>query len=108
MESTEKRNNIRHLLEAPIRVSFFNKSDEWDAQMVNHCPDGMCFRSKVPFAQKSALLIRVEGRAWAGRRPEACTGLRNMTVSEVKWCNEITGENCRFFVTGVKHLPPGY
>ncbi len=43
---------------------------------------------------------------------DSCTGLsedlRLVTLAEVKWCREVSGENTSQYVIGVKYFAPAY
>jgi hypothetical protein len=106
MDIEEKRRSPRHYHEATVRISLFNRKGEWDGQLLNHCQEGVCFRSRIPLPCRSAVVIRVTGGAWTNLRPEACSSLRSMTIGEVKWCAP-RDEESGCFVTGVKALPTG-
>ena len=57
---SEKRAFKRCTLKAPIRAAYFNIGNWVEAQTLNHCLEGMRFRSQCCFQPKSTILVRVE------------------------------------------------
>ncbi len=108
MDDAEKRKSKRCENLTPVRISLLNQGDEWDAVILNHCTEGMCFRSTTPFSHRVGLRIRVDGSAWGDISPEAYDTLRHLSIGEVKWCREIAEDTGHFFMTGVKYVMPVY
>lgn len=104
----EERNYKRCHYEVPIWLTGFNKIDWVEAQMSNHCLEGMCFKSNTLFKLETMVLIRINYNGWTCSDASAFEGLRTITIGVVKWCKEIHHETAYGYVTGIKYLPPVY
>ena len=108
IKQTNQRSSERRMYGAPIRLTHFNGGQWLEAQTLNHCTDGMCVKANVRFQPGTAILIRVEHRAWN----DSCTctheGLPAMTLGEVKWCREIPEAAFAAYEVGVKYYAPYY
>jgi hypothetical protein len=56
----EKRACERWNHTALIAFSYFNQEPSFDTQTLNHCLDGMCFKSSFSLQPDASLCIRVE------------------------------------------------
>jgi len=105
---TEKRSCERCTYAAPVRLTHFNGGHWLEAQTLNHCLEGMCFKSNVHFQPGTALLIRVEHCASNGSCACAFEGLPNICLGEVKWCREIPDATSSSYDLGVRYFAPEY
>ncbi len=99
------------LHESPLSAdvfSYFDKNDCFDAQTLNHGPDGMCFKSRFGFGCADTLYIRVKEFHPHGPCTGACEGLRSATLAQVKWCEEIPDNCIPAYKVGVKYYAPIY
>ncbi len=105
---TEKRacERLRHT--AAIEYSYFNKKHSFKAQTLNHCDEGMCFKSTVSLQPGATVCIRVKKIHPNSPCKGDCRGLRSLTLAEAKWCKEIIDETERFYEIGVKYCQPEY
>ncbi len=106
--NAEKRTCERHSYTASIAFSYFNKESYFDAETLNHCTDGMCFRSSFFLQPGATVYIRVKkfhpNRSCSG----LCDGLRSVTLAEVKWCDEELDADVFSYGVGVKYYEPDY
>jgi hypothetical protein len=104
----EKRACERWNHTAQIAVSYFNQEPSFDNQTLNHSRDGMCFKSSISLQPGASLLIRVKKFDPNNSGRDLSEGLRSVTLAEVKWCSEVSGDKAPQYVTGVKYLAPPY
>jgi hypothetical protein len=105
---TDKRACERRLYTAPIEFSYFNKKHCYEAQSLNHCDEGICFKSEVSLRPGATVNVRVKNFHPHGACNDSCRGLRLVTLAEVKWCNEILDETEPVYEIGAKYYPPRY
>ena len=105
----EKRAYERRSYTAEIAFSFFNRKSCFDAQTLNHCPGGMCFESGFFLKPGTVVLIRVKKFHPSDPCTGSCQTLRLLTLSEVKWCNEIgSAADTSSYEVGVKYFDSDY
>ena len=104
----EKRGCERWNYTAPIAFSYFNKNSCFDAQSLNHCMGGMCFKSSISLRPKTTLYIRTKQLHSQDTFTDARNGLRTSTLAEVKWCEEILDRGTFSYKVGVKYYGPIY
>ena len=105
--NAEKRACERHSYTAPITFSYFNKEQCFDAQSLNHCVEGMCFKSNFFLQPKATVYIRVKRFHPHNSCNAACHGLRLVTLAEVKWCKELDVGKV-YYGVGVKYFELDY
>ena len=109
MESyTDKRACKRRSYTAPLALSYFNKEHYFEAQTVNYCAGGMCFKSEVLLQPGATVYIRVKKFHSNGSCSGDCRGLRSVTLAEVKWCKDFLNESEPFYEIGAKYYEPEY
>ena len=104
----EKRDCERWSCTAPIVFSYFNKNNCFDAQTLNHCMGGMCFRSIFSLRPKTTLYIRTKQLHSQDTYSDARNGLRTSTLAEVRWYEEILDSDPFSYKVGVEYFPPIY
>ncbi len=102
----EKRACERWNHTALFAVSYFNQEPSFNVQTLNHCLDGMCFKSNFFLRPGASLFIRAIKFNPDGPCTDLCEGLRSVTLAEVKWCSEVPGDNASQFLIGVKYFAP--
>ena len=93
---------------ALIGFSYFNKKQCYEAQTLNHCDEGMCFKSNVSIQPGAIVCIRVKNFHPHGACNGDCRGLRSVTLAEAKWCKEIFNETDHFYEIGAKYYQAAY
>ena len=106
--NAEKRACERHSYTAPIAFSYFNKEHCFEAQTVNHCAEGMCFKSNFFLQTGATVYIRVKKFHPDVSSNCDCRGLRSATLAEIKWCKEALNENRPLYEIGAKYYEPAY
>ena len=104
----EKRACERLNHTALIAFSFFNQEPSFDTQTLNHCLDGMCFKSSFFLQPGTSLFIRVKKFNPNGSCTGLTEGLRSATLAEVKWCSEVPDDKASQYGIGVKYFAPAY
>ena len=102
----EKRACERWNHTALIAFSYFNQEPSFDTQTLNHCLDGMCFKSSFFLQPGTSLFIRVIKFNPDGSSTDLSEGLRSVSLAEVKWCSEVPGDKASQFLIGVKYFAP--
>jgi hypothetical protein len=107
-DNAEKRANERQRFVAPIVFSYFNKEECFDAQTLNHCDSGLCFKSDVCLKPGASVYIRVKKFPLNGSCSSNCAGLRSVTLAEIKWCRELSDPIVHSYEIGAKYYEPAY
>lgn len=105
---TDKRACERNRYTATIEFAYFNKKHFYEAQLLNHCYEGIFLESEVSLQPPTTVVIRVKNFHTDGDCNGDCRGLRSLTLAEAKWCNEIVSETEHFYEIGVKYCQPEY
>ena len=105
---TDHRACERLSYNADIEFSYFNKQRRYEAQMLNHSNEGMCFKSEISLQPGATVCIRVKNFQPPGARKDDCRGLRSVTLAEAKWCKEISNKTDRFYEIGAKYYQMAY
>jgi hypothetical protein len=105
---TDKRacKRLRHT--AYIKFSYFNKDHWHEAQTLNHCDEGMCFKSEVSLKPGTTICVRAKNLHPNAACSGDCQGLRSLTLAEAKWCKKILNETKLFYEIGAKYFQPPY
>jgi hypothetical protein len=106
--STEKRACERRRHTASIEFSYFNKTTCHEGQTLNHCDEGLCFRSEVFLQPGAAVFVRAKSFHPNGACTGNCRGLRLVTLAKVKWCKEFFHETEPSYEIGAKYYHPGF
>ena len=105
---TDKRACRRLRNTAAIEFSYFNKKHCYGAQTLNHCDEGICFKSGVALRPGSTICIRVN----TFHPHAACIcdfrGLHSLNLAEVKWCKDISNTTELFYEIGAKYYQTEY
>lgn len=109
MESAEeKRACKRRCYNVPIAVSYFNQARYFEAQILNHSTEGMCF--KLNYALQPGTVVYI--RAKKNHPDRACTGaregIRMVTLARVKWCEDERDSPLFPYRVGVKYFQEFY
>jgi hypothetical protein len=106
--NTEKRACERHDYDADIALSYFNGEYTYDAETINVCTGGMCFKSDLRLHPGATLCIRLKKIHPNSTRSCSCEGLCSITLGEVKSYRELNGSTVMPYSVGVKYYPPIY
>ena len=104
----EKRATPRQHLSLPLEVSYINKRQRSDAQLINHCEDGMCIRSRIKYKPGISLVVRVKCYRSNDADIDFCEGPRSINLADVKWSEEIMDDERPYFKVGLQLLAPAY
>ena len=109
MESgKEKRAYERYGYAAEIAFSYFNREHSYEAEIINLCAGGICFKSELWLQPGATVFIRLKQTNPNGNRFGPSEGLRSVTLGEVKWCSELPGAPDLSYGVGVKYFNPFY
>jgi hypothetical protein len=108
--SEDKRSDKRMACKNPIpvHISFFDSKHSFEAQVVDHCMNGMCFISAQAFFPGSAIIFKVVYSALNGSCSTELEILPSVRIGEVKWCRKLPAESSTTFGVGVKYFPQIY
>jgi hypothetical protein len=104
----EKRACERHGYAADIAFSYFNREHTYDAETINLCTGGMCFKSNLQLQNGATVYIRLKKNDPNGNCLGPSEGLRSITLGEVKWCSELNGATTMPYGVGIKYYNPIY
>ena len=99
----KKRADKRINCEASIACSYFNKSNTFNAKMLNCSEGGMYFESDSYLKEGTNIFFKVQTCSFGISAPELCNGLRTVSLAEVRWRKEMSSENPFRFGIGVKY-----
>ncbi len=99
----EKRVGKRHNCKASIICNCFNKENIFNAEMLNYSEGGMYFESDSFFKEGTNIFFKINKCLFDASDPETCNGLRTVSLAEVRWWKEISGEDSSHFGIGVKY-----
>lgn len=99
----EKRASKRHHCEVAITCSYFNKKEACNAKMLNYGEGGAYLECNSFFKERSIVLIRIERFLSCVSDAEVYCAPRNMSIGEVRWCNEMSDKNFPRYTIGVKY-----
>ena len=109
METGEdKRAYERHGYAAEIAFSYFNNEHSYDAEIINLCVGGICFKSDLWLQPGATVCIRLKQTNPNGPYCGPCEGLRTVTLGEVRWCSELPDAPDQSYGVGVKYFNPVY
>ena len=104
----EQRIFDRHSFSADIAFSHFNQADSYQAQTLNLCTGGMCFKSSLSLQPGAMVAIRLEKIHTKSPGNASCEGLRCLTLAEVRWCSEVPDDKTLPYGIGVRYFEPVY
>jgi hypothetical protein len=93
---------------AIIEFSYFNKRHCFEGQTLNHCDDGICFKSEVALKPGATVSVRIRNFHPHGARNGDCRGLRSIALAKIKWCKEILDETEPIYEIGARYFQPPY
>lgn len=109
-DSDDKRSEKRIACKIPIpvHVSFFHSKQSIQAQLVDHCINGICFLSDTAFFQGTAIIFRVAYCRVDASSSRDLETLPSVRLGEVKWCRKLPAESSNTYGVGVKYYPQVY
>jgi hypothetical protein len=85
---SDKRACERRKHTASIEYSYFNKDNWYEAQTLNNCDEGICFKSEVSLKTGATICVRAKNLHPSAAFNGDCRGLRSLTLAEAKWCKK--------------------
>jgi hypothetical protein len=107
-ENKRSENRIVCKKPIPVHISLFDSKRSIEAQVVDHCMNGVCFISDRAFFPGSAILFKVVYSDLNGSCSSDLEILPSVRIGEVRWCRKISGESSTAFGVGVKYFPQIY
>ena len=103
--SNNKRRNKRMdcKIPIPVHVSLFNSQCSIEAQMVDHCIDGISFITDQAFFPGSAIVIRITYSKLKDSCNSELKRLPSMIIGEVKWCRKLPIEASTAYEVGINY-----
>jgi len=92
----------------PVHISFFNSKHSIEAQLVDHCTNGICFISDQVFFLGAAIIFRVAYCTLNGSSSHDLETLPSVRLGEVKWCRKLPAESSTVFGVGIQYYPQVY
>ena len=99
----EKRIHERHNCEAKIKWSYFNKDKFFDATIYNFSRNGIYFETSDEIKLKANIFIRLDILLSGNMSLDDNECLRTVALGEVKWCNQLSAKDVRYFGVGFRH-----
>jgi hypothetical protein len=104
----DKRAFKRHAHVADIAFSYFNKKHSYNAETINICPGGMCFKSNLRLQPGATVCIRLTKIRPDDSGRGFWEGLHFVALAEVRWCSELSRAKALPYGVGVKYFNPVY
>ena len=92
----------------PVQISFIDSKRSIEAQLVDHCMNGLCFITNQAFFLGSPIILKVAYNALSGSGSSDLDILPSISIGEVKWCRNLPAESAATFGVGVKYYPRVY
>ena len=92
----------------PIEISCFYSERSIEAQVVDHCMNGVSIISQKAFLPGSAIILKLAYSTANGSRGTDLESLPSVSIGEVKWCRELPAESTTTFGVGVRYFPDVY
>jgi hypothetical protein len=99
----QKRINKRHKCEASVVCNCFNKNNTVNATMLNCGEGGMYFETDSFFKEGTNILFKVKTCSFDTSVPEAFSGLRSVSLAQVRWWKQMSSKDASRFGIGVKY-----
>jgi len=110
-EDRDQRRDERFACRSPVEWAYFNKTENYSAQMRNFSMTGACFEGSRALVQGATIMVRLE--SYQSECGSECTGKsecpwpRSVVLGEVKWCRGVSDSSLPRFGFGVRfHLAP--
>lgn len=109
-DSNDKRSEKRIACKIPIpvHVSFFHSKQSIQAQLVDHCMNGICFLSDTAFFEGAAIIFRVVYCTVDASSSSDLETLPSVRLGEVRWCRKLPADSSNTYGVGVKYYPQVY
>lgn len=105
----EKRACRRNNYIASITCTYFNSDRFYSAKTTNHSKEGLHFESNFPLKPGASVYIRVEDLsldASGSTKVSNYSGLRSLSLAEVRWCKETPDPAGNYYKVGLKYYKP--
>ena len=99
----QNRADKRHKCEASVICNCFNKDKTFTAEMLNYSEGGMYFESDSFFKEGTNILFKLKTCSFDTSAPEPCSGLRSVSLAQVRWWKEMEEKDSSRFGIGVKY-----
>ncbi|MDO8971224.1 MAG: hypothetical protein Q7U74_11080 [Saprospiraceae bacterium] len=107
-EDKRRDNRIVCKIPIPVHISFFDSKHSIEAQLVDHCMNGVCFISEQDFFPGSPIIFKVAYGALNGSVSSDLEILPSKSIGEVRWCRRLPAESSTSFGIGIKYYPQVY
>jgi hypothetical protein len=92
----------------PVHISLFNSKHSLEAQLVDHCMNGICFMSDQAFFLGTAIIFRVAYCTLDSSGSRDLETMPSIRLGEVKWCRKLPAESSTTFGVGIQYYPQFY
>ena len=99
----ENRMDERYNCDALINWSYFNENQCFGAKIVNISRNGVYFETPDRIKSNTTIFVRLEALLSENMRLPEKECLRTVSIGEVKWCHELSKENCSYYGAGVRY-----
>jgi len=99
----ENRMDERYNCEALINWSYFNENKYFRAKMLNISRNGVYFETSERIRSNTTIFVRLEALPAEKMQLSEQECLRTASIGEVKWCHELSRDNCRYYGVGVRY-----
>ena len=103
MVGVSKRAFARNDCEAHITYAVYNTEKYFNAKMCNNGEGGMYFESDSLFKEGTNILFKVKTCSFETSVQEALSGLRTLSLAQVRWWKDMSSKDASRFGIGVKY-----
>ena len=108
-DSKDRRSHDRIACNIPVYISYFHSIFSVEAQLVNHCINGISVISDQAFFLESTIVLRVAPcYTLMNSENRNISILQRIKIGEVKWCRKLPEVEPTAFEVGVKYHSPFY
>ena len=100
----EKRKDSRHKVNASLICQINLSGANYHAKKLDHSSTGISFKSNYYLKPGTVVYIRRESCPSNCPGGQACEGCRTVTLSTVKWCNQIEDAGMGSYWVGAKYF----
>ena len=106
IENTEKRRQVRHKCEADIEWSYFNRTVNFDAKLLNFSEGGIYFETGHDLKPGATIFLKMDMVSSNNIHPLDPERPRSVSLGEVKWCVDLSGSDQSNYGVGVGYPFP--
>ena len=102
IESTEKREHVRHNCEAVLEWSYFNKAKFWDAKLLNFSESGAYLETGHELKPGVTIFMKIIMLPSSTIDSLEHVHPRSISLGDVQWCVYLSGKGHSRYGVGIR------